>query len=67
MDLHELPEQRRLLWTIDETAKNLSISRRQLERLREQGNFPPAIRFGRSVRFIPAEVLSYLSTLRESA
>jgi excisionase family DNA binding protein len=55
------------LWTIRDAATYLSVSPRTVERARSRGDFPPAIRIGRTVRFEAAAVMDWANTYREAA
>ena len=55
------------LWTIDDAAEYLSVSRRKVERMRNSGDFPPAIRLGSLVRFNPATIVAFAERFTEAA
>jgi excisionase family DNA binding protein len=55
------------LWTIRDAAEFLSVSPRTVERARSRGDFPPAIRIGRTVRFEATDVMEWAKTYREAA
>lgn len=48
------------LWTPDDTARFLRITPDQLSKLRQSGDGPPFTKVGRSVRYIPGEVASWV-------
>jgi excisionase family DNA binding protein len=54
---------RPLLWDLKTTCKQLSISRRTAERLMSAGRFVMPMRIGRSLRFRPDDVLTWLNDL----
>jgi len=49
------------LWSIDDVATYLHVSRRGVERLRSAGRFPkPSITIGRCHRWFPATILAWV-------
>jgi hypothetical protein len=55
------------LWTIKDVQKYLNTSLRNVERLRSTGQLVSAIKVdGRSVRFVPAEVIAWAMSRKES-
>ena len=52
---------RPLLWDLNTTCEQLSISRRTAERLMSAGKFVRAVRIGRSLRFRPDDVLAWIN------
>ena len=47
------------LWTIQDAANYLSVSARTVERARSKGEFPPAVRIGRAVRFDASAIVAW--------
>lgn len=58
-----IPEPTRLL-TATQVAARLTVSRRTLERLISAGDFPPPLKIGRSARFRPEDISTFLEKLR---
>ena len=54
----------RPVWTVDDAARFLSVSRRQLYYLLEREGLP-AVRVGTRLRFSPSELERYLEGHRE--
>jgi excisionase family DNA binding protein len=54
----------RLLFTLDQAASALSISKRTLERLIADGVFPAPLKIGRSSRVSRDDIANYLEALR---
>jgi excisionase family DNA binding protein len=52
---------RPLLWDLKTTCEQLSIGTRTAERLMSAGRFVKPVRIGRSVRFRPDDVLTWLN------
>jgi excisionase family DNA binding protein len=57
---------RPLLWDLNTTCKQLSISRRTAERLISAGRFVKATRIGRMLRYRPDDVLAWLDEQAQS-
>jgi predicted DNA-binding transcriptional regulator AlpA len=55
------------LWTLHDAALFLALSVRSVERLRNRGEFPPAVRIGRAVRFEPGAVVAWARAAQEKA
>lgn len=55
----------REVMTKRQVAELLQIDVRTLERLMAAGQGPPSVRFGRSRRFIRADVMAWLEAQRE--
>lgn len=60
-----IPEQERLLITAREAADLLSISERTLWQLTNDGRLP-AVRFGRTVRYDPADLRAFIAASRSA-
>ena len=48
-----------VLWKIGYVALYLSVSAKTVEKQRSEGNLPPAIVFGRNVRWLPSQIRSW--------
>lgn len=55
------------LWTIQDAAKYLAVSARTVERARNRGDFPPAVRIGTAVRFDANAVVAWAFEGQETA
>lgn len=55
------------LWTIQDAAEFLAVSARTVERARNRGEFPAAVRIGRAVRFDPDTVIAWALAAKEAA
>jgi excisionase family DNA binding protein len=55
-----------ILLTFPQAAAELAISRRTLARLVSRGEFPPALKIGRSSRIDRADLAAYLDKLRRA-
>jgi excisionase family DNA binding protein len=62
-----LPTAPSSLWTIRDAANFLAVSARTVERARNRGNFPPAVRIGKAVRFESAAVIEWALAGQEAA
>lgn len=54
----------RLLYTLNQAAQSLAISKRTLERLIAGGSFPVPLKIGRSSRVPREDIADYLEQLR---
>lgn len=55
------------LWTIKDIAKYLAVSERTIERARNRGDLPPAVRIGRAVRYEASVVVAWALDTKEAA
>lgn len=55
------------LWTIEDVAAYLAVSKRTIERARNRGDLPPAIRIGRAVRYRASAVIAWADASEEAA
>ena len=55
------------LWTLEDAARYLSVSQRTIERARNRGDFPLAVRIGRAVRFDASAVIAWALAAKEAA
>ena len=62
-----LPPPDRPLWTIEDAARFLAVSQRTIERARNRGDFPSAVRIGRAVRFDASAVIAWALAMQEAA
>jgi excisionase family DNA binding protein len=56
----------RLLFTVEQAARSLAISKRTLSRLIAGGVFPPPLKIGRSSRVAREDIAAYLEQLRRA-
>jgi len=61
------PGQSDRLWTLQDAANFAAVSLRTVERARENGDFPPGYRIGRSLRFDRDAIIRWAKSNREAA
>lgn len=54
-------------WTIQDVAAYCRVSKRTIERMRNNGELPPATRFGRLVRFDADAIKAWVDSSVEAA
>ncbi|WP_412475400.1 helix-turn-helix transcriptional regulator [Gordonia sp. LUNF6] len=55
------------LMSPDDLAARLNVSRGQIIQMRYRGQLPPAIKIGRYVRWDPADIETWINSLKEKA
>ena len=56
-----------MMWTVEEVAAALNISKRTIWRMESCGELPPAIRMGRVVRWSAQEIRGWIARKQEES
>ena len=51
-----------LLWTMPTLSKRIGLSRSNIYQKIQEGSFPPPLKLGRSVRWLPADIHEWVNT-----